>query len=103
MPSDRALYFRRTEHVAGTVQIRQTTREESMKAASTPAQPRPAYLRAESGDFDEIALALKGLNADMRQMSRGAFRGLVEVVQLGPIQIMRPVLNRVVQVRGAVL
>ncbi len=75
-----------------------------MSEAHAPSQvePAPLYSRVESRDFDEIALALAGLNTDFRQLSGGEFRGEVELVMLGSLRIMRIAVNRVIQARGAI-
>lgn len=70
--------------------------------APTPPEPGRLYSRVESRDFDEIALAMAGLDTDFRQLSRGAFRGEVELVALGPLRVMRIAVNRVIQARGAI-
>ena len=70
-----------------------------MREASAPG---PLFSRVESRDFDEIALAMAGLDTDFRQMSRGAFRGEVELVSLGSLQVMRIAANQVIRARGAI-
>lgn len=61
------------------------------------------YSRVEARDFDEIALALKGMKVDLRQLSGGPFHGEVEVATVGAVRLMRTTANRVIQARGAVL
>jgi AraC family ethanolamine operon transcriptional activator len=60
-----------------------------------------AFWRLETHDFDELAEAVVGMETDLRQLSGGPFCGGVEIVALGPVQLMWVVVNRAVQVRGA--
>lgn len=75
-----------------------------MSAANERLRPEPVrrFLRVESRDFDEIAHALAGMDTELRQMTGGPFRGVVEVASLDSLKIMRVVVNQVIRARGSV-
>jgi AraC family transcriptional regulator, ethanolamine operon transcriptional activator len=51
-------------------------------------------------DFDELAEALPRWDLRVRQLGRGPFRGHLQFLQLGGIQVFRAAVNRMVHVEG---
>jgi AraC family transcriptional regulator, ethanolamine operon transcriptional activator len=51
-------------------------------------------------DFDELAQAFQGWDLRIRQLGRGPFRGQLQFLQLGEIQVFRASANRRVHVEG---
>jgi len=53
-----------------------------------------------TGDFDELAEAFLRWDLRIRQLGRGPFRGQLEFLQLGGIQVFRVAVNRKIHVEG---
>jgi AraC family transcriptional regulator, ethanolamine operon transcriptional activator len=51
-------------------------------------------------DFDELAGAFPRWDLRLRQLGRGAFRGELQYLQLGGVQVFRAAVNRMVSVEG---
>ena len=51
-------------------------------------------------DFDELAAALPRWNLRFRQFGRGPFRGHLQFLQLGGIQVFRVAVNRMIHIEG---
>ncbi len=54
----------------------------------------------ETRDFDELAHAFRHWDARFQQLGRGAFRGSLQLVQTGAVQLIRVKTNRIIQARG---
>jgi AraC family ethanolamine operon transcriptional activator len=59
-----------------------------------------SFLSYQTRDFDELALGLRNWDAEFRQLSRGAFEGTLQVLQVGGIQVIQVCANRVIQAQG---
>jgi len=53
-----------------------------------------------TSDFDELAEAFPRWDLRFRQLGRGPFRGQLQFLQLGAIQVFRAAVNRMVHVQG---
>jgi len=51
-------------------------------------------------DFDELAAAFPRWNLRFRQFGRGPFRGQLQLLQLGGIQVFRVAVNRMIRIEG---
>jgi hypothetical protein len=51
-------------------------------------------------DFDELAGAVPRWNLRFRQLGRGPFRGVLQLLQLGGIQIFRVAVTRMMHIEG---
>jgi AraC family ethanolamine operon transcriptional activator len=51
-------------------------------------------------DFDELAGAFPQWNLHFRQFGRGPFRGQLQFLQLGGIQVFRVAVNRMIHIKG---
>ncbi len=67
-------------------------RDTKSKGAVVPAggEGRPTLLhrRLDTCDFDELAHAFLGWEADFRQIGRGPFRGELDFAQTGGVQVL---------------
>lgn len=65
-----------------------------------PADPGPARRHAEFRDFDHLVHVFRGWDAAFHQLGRGPFRGELDVVRLGGVEVIRVTTNRAIQVGG---
>src|SRR5262249_50417725 len=64
------------------------------------AEPPQGYLLVQTRDFDELARAFQQWQMAFQQISRGPFRGELQLAHSGSVQVLHVTTNRVLQARG---
>jgi AraC family ethanolamine operon transcriptional activator len=65
------------------------------------SSPAGLTFQLETRDFDEVARALRHWDLAIDQLGRGPFRGELDIIQAGGVEVLRLALNRVIQARGS--
>jgi AraC family ethanolamine operon transcriptional activator len=74
--------------------------QKTILPGSERPQPAGFYSALRTRDFDELAQAMLRWDSRFRQLGRGPFRGEIQLLRLGGIQIFRIAVNRKIHAQG---
>jgi hypothetical protein len=85
------------------ISSRGTIKSENFNLATIEGDSRRRFMILQTlrtGEFDELAGAFPQWNVRIRQFGRGPFRGHLQFLQLGGIQVFRVAVNRMIHIDG---